>query len=284
MLYWIYRISLFLLRIFSRKAAYRVAGLIGKVQYALSKKDRELVKANLRSALPEAGEREISSRAREVFVNFGIYLVDFFYLMKGSPGYLEKTVRLTGIENIHKALEAGRGCIILTAHFGNWEMGGCVLAKQGFGLNVVALAHSDGRINDLFLRQRRAAGINVIPLGKARTDCQNALKRGEAVAILGDRLYGDHGIEIDFFGKKAIVPRGGALLSLKNGSPVVLVFAHKEGDINHVVCDPPYLVRREGDKDKELAEIIQRFIRRLEFYIKKYPSQWFMFNSAWKES
>jgi len=284
MLYLTYKISLFFLRICSRNIAYITACFLARVRYALSKRDRDLIKTNLRNTFPGASERDISSMARRLFMNFGIYLVDFFSLVKGQDGYLENAMQLNGLENIDEALKAGKGCIIMAAHFGNWELAGCALANHGYKLNVVALAHSDSRINNLFLKQRRSAGVNIIPLERAKTDCRKALKRGEALAILGDRLYGGHGIEVDLFGKKAIVPRGAALLSLKNGSPIVTTFAYKENGVNKVNFETPFLVQRGGDMDKEIAEITRRFISRLEYYIRKYPSQWYMFSRIWEES
>lgn len=273
-----------MLRIASRTTACRIASFLARAKYILSKKDRETVKSNLRNAFPQAGEKEISLLARKTFENFGRYIIDFFSLTKNEDGYLDNVMHITGAENIDRALDFGKGCIILTAHFGNWELTGCAMAKQGYKINAVALAHADPRINELFIRQRIRCGIKVIPTGKAKADCLKALNRGEAVAILGDRPYADHGIEMDFFGKKTLAPRGAALFSLKNGSPIVLVFSYWENGGYRAVFEEPFVLKREGDIDKELAEISARFFRRFEHYIKKYPAQWYMFNRVWKEN
>jgi KDO2-lipid IV(A) lauroyltransferase len=286
MLYLLYKIGLFILRVANLNTAYAITSFAIKLKCSFSKNDREIVKKNLRVIIPEAGERELSLLTKDVFVNFGKYLVDFFWLIKNQAGYLKNAVRCIGLENLDDALKVNRGCIIIAGHFGNWELAGCALANLGYRVNVIALAHNDPRINNLFMEQRKKVGVNVIPIGFAKTECQKVLRRNEIVAILGDRPYGDRGIKVNFFDKTAVVPRGAALLSIKNGSPIVLTFIYKEDtgrNIYKLVFEKPVFVKREGLLDKQLNDITQRFINRFEYYIKKYPSQWYMFNKVWEE-
>ena len=286
MLYLLYKIGLSLLRCTTTESAYSIVSFFAKLKYIFSKRDRETIKANLRTVIPEAGEEEISSLAEDVVKNFGKYLVDFFSPIKNQKDYLEETVQIVGIENIDEALKLGRGCIIIAGHFGNWELAGCTVASLGYKLNVVALDHPDPRINNLFIEQRKKAGVNIVHIGAAKTACQKALSRGEIIALLGDRLYGDHGIEVEFFGKTAIFPRGAAVFSLRNGSPIVMCFQYKEDvkkNAYKVIFEKPFLVKREGHLEEQLKDITQRFIKRFEHYIRKYPSQWYMFNKIWKE-
>lgn len=286
MLYLLYKIGLFVLRFTTLDVAYSIVSFSAKIKYIFSKKDREIVKTNLRTAIPGVSEKEISLLAKEVVINFGKYLVDFFSLIKNQKNYLKNIVQFIGLENLNEALRSGKGCIIIAGHFGNWEVGACALANLGYKINVITLTHADPRINNLFIERRRKEGVNVIPIGTAKTACQKALCRGEIVAILGDRSYGDRGIEVDFFGKTAIFPRGAALLSLKNGSPIVILFVYKEDtrkNIYKFVFEKPFLATRKGCLNNQLKDITQRFINRFEYYIQKYPSQWYMFNKVWKE-
>jgi KDO2-lipid IV(A) lauroyltransferase len=286
MLYLLYKIGLFLIRNVNLRTGYALASFFGKLQYYISKRDREIVKENLRNALPGRGEKEISLLAKEVFVNFGKYLIDFFSFGRDEKDYLKNTVRCIGLENIDEALKSGKGCIIVTGHFGNWELAGCATASLGYKINGVVFSHLDPRINNLFLNQRKTAGMNAIPIGAARKGCEQALRRNECVAILGDRPFGDKGIEAEFFGKTAVVPRGAALFSIKDGSPIVLTFIYKEDtrkNIYKLVFEKPFLIERKGQLDKQLRDISQRFINKFEEYIRRYPSQWYMFNKVWKD-
>ena len=274
------------MRIVNLNIVYSIASFVAKLKCNFSKKDRETVKRNLCVVIPKAGERELALLTEDVFINFGKYLVDFFWLIKGERHYLKNAVQFIGLENLDEALKDNRGCIIITGHFGNWELAGCALANLGYKINVVALAHNDPRINNLFVAQRKRAGINVIPIGLAKTECQKALHRNEVIAILGDRPYGDHGIKVKFFDRTTIVPRGAALFSIKNGSPIVLAFTYKEDtrrNIYKVVFEKPLFIKKEGPHDKQLKDITQGVMNRFEYYIKRYPSQWYMFNKVWEE-
>ena len=285
MLYLLYKIGLLLLHTVSKETAYNIVSFIAKIKYRISKKDREIVKENLRIAKPDTSEKVISLLAEGVFKNFGRYLVDFFSLGEKGKDFLEKNVHLEGLENIDEVLKLGKGCIILTGHIGNWELAGYAFASKGYKLNVVALAHADPRINNLFIEQRKRAGVQVIPIGLAKKSCLAALERNESIAIVGDRTYGDHGIEIDFFGKSAIVPRGAALFSIKSGAPIVPTFAYREDekkDIYKFVFEKPIYTKREDSINELLKTITQKFIKRFEYYIQKYPSQWYMFNKVWE--
>ena len=285
MLYLLYKIGLFLLRFANKKIAYGIVFFFAKMKYRVSKKDREIVKENLRVVKPDVSEKDISSLAESVFKNFGRYLVDFFSLGKNGKDFLKKNLRFEGLENIDEALKSGKGCIILTGHFGNWELAGYAVASMGYKLNAVALAHTDARINNLFIEQRKRAGIQVIPIGSAKKFCLASLERNELIAILGDRPYRDHGIKADFFGKTALVPRGAALFSIKKGTSIITAFTYREDekkDIYKLVFEKLVYVKHKDSTGELLKNITQNFIKRFESYIQKYPSQWYMFNKVWE--
>lgn len=284
MLYLLYKLGFFILRVADTESAYAVVSFFASLKYYLSKRDREIVKYNLRVVMPEASEKEISRYAKDVFINFGKYLVDFFSPSCDSEDASKTKITFDGLEKIDEALALGKGCILMTGHFGNWELGGYFVAKLGYKLNVVALDHSDQRINDIFIQRRKMAGTNIASIGNAKRFCLSALKRNEIVAIVGDRPYGENGINIKFFGKNALIPRGAALFSIKTGAPLILVFTHKTDDARaplKMVFEEPVPVKRDIPVHDALKDAMQYFIRRFETYIKRYPSQWYMFNQVW---
>jgi len=286
MLYLLYKTSLFLLRLVNIKTAHSIVSFCAKVKYIFSGREKKLVKGNLRAAIPELKDARASRLAMEVFENFGRYLVAFFGLIKGEKDYLKKSIRLVGLENLDEALSAGRGCIIMTGHFGNWELTGCATANQGYKVNAIVLDHADRRINDFFIKRRENVGINIIHAGNAGAECRKALARGESIAIVCDRPFGDRGMEVDFFGKKALFPRGGALMSVKNNAPIVMCFSYREKDEQNVytACfEKPIFPKQEGPLKERMIELIQKFVGRFEYYIRRYPSQWYMFNRIWDQ-
>src|SRR3990167_9188115 len=125
MLYLLYKIGLSIVQNTDIDGAYKVASSCATIQYHISKRDREMVRHNLRVALPGVSEKEISCAARNVFVNFGKYLADFFSPLNEDKKALSAKMHFEGLQNIDEALKRGKGCIIVTGHFGNWELGGC---------------------------------------------------------------------------------------------------------------------------------------------------------------
>ncbi|MDD5679896.1 MAG: lysophospholipid acyltransferase family protein [Candidatus Omnitrophica bacterium] len=284
MLYILYKIGFFILKATDTKGAYAIVSFFATLQYYVSKKDRETVKQNLRVVLPGTSEAEISLLAKNVFINFGKYLVDFFSPLTEDIESMKKKVVFDGIENIDKALKLGKGCIIVTGHFGNWELGGYLFAKLGYKLNVVALDHSDQRINSFFIEKRKRAGVNISSIGNAKQSCLSALKRNEIIAIVGDRPYGESGMDIQFFGKTAHIPRGAALFGIKTGAPIVITFVYKEDEKSmdyKMVFEKPVPITGEIPVHEQMRSATQYFINRFECYIREHPSQWYMFNRIW---
>ena len=105
----------------------------------------------------------LQAQVRAVFRNFGKYLLEFFTMTRRlQPAFIESNVHINNIEYLNEVLQKGKGGILVSAHVGNWEMGGAVLPMLGFPLSVVALAHKDPRVNALFNAQREAFGAMVI--------------------------------------------------------------------------------------------------------------------------
>lgn len=284
MLYFLYKIGLSVVNKTDVSGAYKVASSCAAIQYHISKNDRDMVKNNLRSAFPSFSEKEVSHIARNIFVNFGKYLTDFFSPVNKDKTTLSKKMRFEGLENIDEALKRGKGCIIVTGHFGNWELGGCALSERGYKINAVALDHKDPRINSLFIERRKRSGINVAPIGNAKNSCLQALKRNEIVAIVGDRAFGESGIDVEFFGKKARIPRGPALFSIKTGAPLIAGFIYKEDEKSEnyrVVMEKPIVINDGVPLRRQLENTMRCFIARFESYIKEYPSQWYVFHRIW---
>ncbi|MCK4912247.1 MAG: lysophospholipid acyltransferase family protein [Candidatus Omnitrophica bacterium] len=267
---------------FPRNICYLFARFVSVIHYYISKKDRETVIYNLSPVIAE--KNKIKRYAKEVFVNFAYYLVDFFRYSKLNKDFIKKHIELEGLDNLNKALAQGKGVIILAAHLGNYELAGAVLSLLGYPLSVVALSHKNKRVNRFFEGQRQRVGMKVIPTGATIRSCFSALKSGDMLALLGDRNFSGEGIKLDMFSRQAYFPRGIAFFALKTGVPIVPVFlTRKDKKFYHLVCEKPIVYDKE--QQDEVA-IIRECNLVLEKYIKKYPQQWYMFRKCWvgKES
>lgn len=280
--FYLYRLGLFLADILPIQVSTVLVMFLCDIHYCFSKADRQAVEDNLKIVL----KTDIVPKAqvRAVFRNFGRYLLEFFTLSRRlKPGFIGSNVHINNIQYLNDVLQKGKGGLLISAHLGNWEMGGAVLPMLGFPLSVVALAHKDSRVNTLFNARREAFGAKVIQADVAVRHVMEHLQKNRFVAILADRDFGNRGIVMDFLGHKTMIPKGAAFFSIKTGAPMIPIFFLRTGEdrfeINvHAPIDPPYLP--DGKITDEIAkEYIQKYLIAIEEEIRKAPTQWLLFRN-----
>lgn len=282
-LYILYRIGLFLTLTLPIRVSYASACVLADIFYYGFPRDRRAVINNLTTVIgPSADDRTIARMAKDVFRNFAKYLVDFFRSQKIDKDYLKRNVKIEGSGNIDDALAMGKGVIALSAHIGNWELGAFVTAMIGYPINAVVLTHKNKRINDFFTRQRLMGNMKPIEMGASLKSCYRALGNNELVALLGDRDFTKNGISVDFFGKKAIMPKGPATFSYRLGSPIVPIFLVREPDNTfRYFVEKPIMCAPGLDEETAVKELTTRCSSVIEACVKKYPAQWFVFRNIW---
>ena len=230
-------------------SAFGLAERLSDIRWQHSARDRAVVEANL-SVITGSPPTEQASLTREVFRNFGRYLVEFFSVHRvPSPD-----VQVEGYEHLLSAQRQRRGAILLTAHLGNWEVGGVLIRRMGFPVNVVALPHQNVQMDWLFNRQRERCGLNVIPLGTgAAHRSLECLRNGELLGLLGDRQFNDAGVVISLCGRQVVLPRGPATLSLRSQAPIVPTFLIREGAWKFRLCfEPPMRPQARVERESSI--------------------------------
>lgn len=279
--FYIYKIGQFIVNHLSIKAAYRFAMFCSTFQYYFSPRDQKAVKENLQVILKT--NRKVSHEAREVFRNFGKYLVEFFRMAKDiNREYINKYVKIENMNYLTDALKKNKGGIILTAHIGNWELGGVILSLLGFPCVAIALSHKEGPVNKLFNQQRESKGITVVQINGAFRKCLTALQENKLIALLADRDFTLHGEVLDFLGKKSIIPRGAAVFSMSTGAPIIPVFFLRDTKDHFLMQfeEPIYPEKNESEKETILS-IMKKYTVLIEKKIREYPTQWLMFRRFW---
>lgn len=293
--YILYRIGEFLALRLPLKTAYKIAVFISELHYIFAAKDRQRVEENLKAIFPEKSDREISQIKIRIFINFAKYLVDFFRFSKLNNDYIRRNVRIENIEHLDAALSKGRGVITVTAHLGNWELGGAIIALSGYPLWVVALPHKYSKVNNFFNFQRESKGVKVIPLGKAVKRSLTILNENKVLALVGDIDFSEKGVLLDFFGKPTIFPQGPAALSIKTGAAIVPGFMLRNSDDTFTLRfekalefnpsplnDTEFISISNSNKNRGLKGLINEYKIIFEDYIRKSPDQWYMFRRFWK--
>lgn len=281
--YLLYRIGQFIALSLPLKIAYKIAIFISDLRYLVAWEDKRVVRENLKAIFPQKTDKEIKRMRLAMFRNFAKYLVDFFCFTKLDKEWIEKKIKMKNIRYLDEALAEGKGVIILSAHIGNWELGGAALSLLGYKLWAVVLPHQHRKVDLFFNRQRESKKLRVIPLGNSLKKCFDVFKKNHILALVADRDFSKGGgIRVDFFGKPTYLPKGPAVFSLKTGAPIIPGFIVRNNDDTFTLeFLKPIEVVPLKEFDSSLRELVQRYKLIIEDYIRSYPQQWFMFRRFW---
>lgn len=240
------------------------------------------VTANLTRILRHRGVNpapgHVEGLVRKTYQHFGKYLVDFFRYSQSFHQEVGRKVSLENEQYLEQARAGGRGVLMLTAHVGNWELGGLVLGLRGVPITTVFRPFGIAHLDRLFADQRAARGIRAIPLGRAVRGLIEAVRRGDAAALLGDRDFTGRGVDVEFFGAPARMPDGAARLASITGVPIVPAFILRQIDDRFLFRFYPPIDPRDAGS---VGEIQARCTRALEDVIGEHPHQWFVFRDFW---
>jgi KDO2-lipid IV(A) lauroyltransferase len=283
--FYLYKFGQFCVNRLPLKVSYAIACFMSDCQYWFSFRDRRHVRNNLRVILSPG--QNINAVTREVFRNFGKYLVEFFWMAReANEQFIQSKVRVENVHYIDEAKKKGKGVILCTAHIGNWELGAVIISKLGYKAVAVALPHKERPVNDLFNQQRESRGLTVVPISVAVRRCLETLKQNGIVAVVGDRDFTSNGVEMDFLGKKTLLPKGPALFAIKSGAALVPTFFIRNEDdtFTLTLSEPVYpetVVAENHIAEEALVVLMKRYISVIEAMIRRYPGQWLMFRPYW---
>jgi lauroyl/myristoyl acyltransferase len=169
--------------------------------------------------------------------------------------------------------------ISLTAHIGNWELAGRILAQHSARTTHVVVAVEEARALERWLR-RDGSGIRFVPRSHPTVSLTliAALRRGEAVALQGDRALGNRGdVPVPFFGHPAPFPIGAFQLARAAAVPIVPAFCTLDADGRYILkVFEPLKVVRGGEEDS-----LRAWVAMLEGLVAQKPTQWFNFFDIW---
>jgi predicted LPLAT superfamily acyltransferase len=224
------------------------------------------------------------ARWRDVFAHvyaFAATLLDRVYMAAGDFGRFEVTIE--GLPLVERALEAGRGCVLLGSHLGSFDL--LMLARQAMDRRPVSvLMRVDPRARLRRLAGIDDAGLEVIEVGRPDSllRAHEVLERGGIVAALADRVDGGARLPVSFLGRPAAMPLAPHVLAARSGANVLMCFGLYEGAnryrIEFVEFGPPAPPRARG---AELQPVVDRYAAGLEHHARRWPLNWFNFYPYW---
>jgi phosphatidylinositol dimannoside acyltransferase len=222
--------------------------------------------------------------SEEAFELYARYWFDTFRVRAMPHEEVRRRVTVEDLKYLDDALAAGRGCITVLPHMGNWDVAGHWLAISGYRIASVAEELRPHRLFELFLRHREELGIRIVPLIEGTHVGQRLaalLGKNWIVALVADRDLGGRGVEVDMFGAPRRVPAGPALLSLSTGAALLVCPTWTTRDGWHIRIGAPLEIERTASLRDDVAELTRLMAAGFERAIAGRPADWHMFQPAW---
>ena len=259
---------------------------IGNFMYAVDRRHRERALGNLRRSFPDMPEKQreaMAKRSMQQLVMLGVDVIFTTRLIHIDTW--TKYVRLSNFQDTLKLLIAkNQGLIMLTGHYGNWEILGYVLGTLGFDTTSIARPLDNPYVNDWLLGVREKKGQKIIDKKGATTDVTALLGQGGTVCFIADQNAGSKGIFVDFFGRKASTYKSIGLLAMEYEVPVIIGYARRVNDqfffevgVQDVIWPDDWKAQ-----DDPLRYITQRYTKGIEDFVRADPGQYLWVHRRWK--
>lgn len=261
-----------------------IANFIGRLMYRYIPRNRNLVMKHLKMAygneMSSADMERITLRSNQHMV---MNILEFMRFPAMNSKMILRKATFEGEENLTEALKQNKGIIVLSAHYGNWEMLGAALVARGYTLTVVR-RDQEGVLNDVIQKQRDKKGIKTVPRDKPLyKHLVFLLQNNELVALIADQNAGEDGQFVNYFGRPASTFKGPGLFATKTGAPIIPIFMVRDGYMKHrVVIKPPVVIQPTGDASKDILAITQACTNVIENMVREHPEQWMWQPKRWK--
>jgi Kdo2-lipid IVA lauroyltransferase/acyltransferase len=266
------------------RGADAVGTRLGRLAYALRLR-RGVVEANLRAAFPEADAGWIDRIAKASYEHLGREAASMMRLSKlDRQAVIDRTDTTEDWPKLEAALAGGRGVLLVTGHYGNWEIAAAAVAARGIPIAAIVRRQGNPLFDARLDETRRRLGVETISQRDAPSRVPRLLRRNAVVGIVGDQDARRAGVFVPFFGRPASTHRGPALFALKLGAPAFACVARRlPGDeVRYRVAGAAVDVPRTGDLDTDVSALTAALAARLEHEVRQAPEQYFWFHRRWK--
>ena len=265
------------------RIGYWLAGCMGALLYALSPKLRRTLSDNIAHVLGiDAGDDRVRGLARQACVHYVKGHYDLFRVGRLTTAELKQMIRIEGREHIERALDRGKGAILISAHLGNIDVVGQLPLAYGVPVTGPVQHIRPERLYQYVLRLRQGHGLRLIPSDGPMMELYRALRRNEMIGLPCDRGIADSARETEFFGSPAPLPDGPVRVALRSGAALIPVFALRLPDNTfHAQIEPELLLSRSGDNETDVANGMGQVVEVMERYIARNPEQWLVAVPVW---
>jgi len=264
------------------RAITRVGGYLC---WLLDRRERKVAAAaNLRRAFPDMGFEEARRTVRRVYDHLADCVLDLLKLARlaGEEGGAE-LFETVGFEKLEDA-SRHTGIVLVTGHFGHWEVLGTAASLVGYPVQTVGRNFDNALIDEYVSQLRGLTGQRMLPRHGATLQMFRMLGEGANVGMLIDQDARRQGIFVDFFGRPASTTDVAGRLCVRTGAVAAFVYAERISGQNRfrIVCSDVVHPDPDAPAQSEVHRITQRLTRDLEDVVRRAPHQWLWLHRRWK--
>ena len=262
----------------------RLGHAIGWIAYRVDGRHRRIALENLAATFPEKSAPERTRIAKQVFAHFGRKLVELLWFTGLPVERQRELVEFVGAEHVAAARATGKGVLMVTGHFGFWELHALAHGRDVGPMAVVARTMDNPLIDRLLTDLRSSTGNFVIDRKGGLRRILRALNANQAVAVLIDQhILSADAVKVDFLGRPAATTSAVAVLAMRTGATVIPAFSLPLNDGRYrLIYERPIALPAEETPDA-VRELTQRCTKVLEKYVRAHPECWLWMHRRWRE-
>lgn len=265
----------------------KIGRSLGRVAYWLDIRHRRIVHQNIAFIFPEWEPLRRRRLAKHIFQHFGVVFLEILQTPFLSRLKLAERITIEGQEILIEAIDNPRGCLLFSAHLGNWEFGLLALSAQLNRSTMTVAKPIKWKLAHNWLTALRSRfGNQVFFKDGAMPWMIRALREGQTLTILIDQgVRRKEAVEVTFFGKQTLATPAAALLALRCRMPVVPIFCVRDARGKYCLkILPPVAYQRSASLREDIQVYTQMLMNTLEEAIREDPEQWFWFHRRWKRT
>ena len=281
--YVIFLLFVSLVKLMPLRWVQKIGALLGEFFYRMGFR-RSVTLKNLKHAFTDSKPAELESTALEAFRSVGISLFELMWFPRLFESGIGQIVTVENREVLLNAKSQGKGVLVLTAHFGNWElMVQSIVKLIGFPMLLIVKTQSNHLIDKILSDWRTRLGNTIVPMEISVREVLSTLHEGNLVGLAADQTASKQSPSVEFFGRLVPTYEGPATFSLKTGAAIILSFAIRQVDGTYRIrfVEVPKTDLTEYNP-QNVAELTRRHVHLTESIIRQYPGQWMWMHKRWK--
>jgi len=271
-----------------RWSSYAIGKVVMWLAWRLMGDTRRAVADNMRAVFPDDSPRQLEGRAHAMFDAYARDVIDFVRAL-GASAAEQQTLfdyRPEDAQLFSDLLAKGRGLILVTGHYGNWEVGSVFLRRiVELPLTIMVKAEPDAEVNRLRREIRERLGVDTIEVRQSldtALQIRRRLAENQVIAMLMDRHLGRDRVEVQFLGRQAWFLKTPPLMGFMTGAPLVPCFIERTSPGRFQVRPGvPIVVARDRPREESIAAAAQDFADQLTARVRAHPEFWYHFYGFW---